>query len=93
MSKALMPYVGAAAAVVAMALYANHLQQAQAADAPTDTPAVKVASSQLRYPTGSPQLDYLNIAAVQAEVPPVMEPLPARLTFNEDHTEIGRAHV
>ena len=47
---------------------------------------VRHVPGQLRFEPGSPQLAYLSIAAAQASTPPVMEPLPARITFDEDHT-------
>lgn len=86
MNKALLPYVGAGALVALMAVYASHLQNAQAADAPPSTPDIKVAVNQLKYPPGSPQLAYLHIDTLHAEAPPVLEPLPGRITLDEDHT-------
>ncbi|MCH8180416.1 MAG: efflux RND transporter periplasmic adaptor subunit [Proteobacteria bacterium] len=49
-------------------------------------PAVQAAPGELRYAAGSPQLAYLSVQAVSAAVPPLMEPLPARLVADEDHT-------
>ena len=71
---------------IAAAVAAIQWRPAQA-DAPTSAPAtVHVGPNQLRYPTGSPQLAYLSIQPVKAEVPPLLDPLPARIAFDEDHT-------
>ncbi len=83
----LIPYLGAVAAAVLLAAYAGHLQGANAVE-PNEaaTPSVRTSPNQLRYPAGASQLAYLTIQAVRSEVPPVMEPLPARIAFDEDHT-------
>lgn len=81
----LFPYLPAAVVVVALAVYASHWQHAQADEAPAGAETTHVAPDQLRYPPGSPQLAYLDIEAVKAATPPVMEPLPARITYDEDH--------
>lgn len=78
------PYLPAAIVVVLLAVYASHLQRAQADDA-VAAETTRIAPNQLRYPPGSPQLAYLNIQPVKAMVPPVIEPLPARITYDEDH--------
>ncbi|HET8870225.1 MAG TPA: efflux RND transporter periplasmic adaptor subunit, partial [Aquabacterium sp.] len=46
----------------------------------------KVAPNQIRYSEGSAQLAYLDIKPVSRQRPPLTEPVPARLTFDEDHT-------
>ncbi len=79
------PYLPAAVVVLLLAVYASHLQRAQADDAVAAAETTRTAPNQLRYPPGAPQLAYLNIEAVKAMVPPVIEPLPARITFDEDH--------
>lgn len=81
----LFPYVPAAVVVILLAVYASHLQHAQADEAPTAGETTRIANDQLRYPPGSAQLAYLNIEAVKAVTPPIIEPLPARITFDEDH--------
>lgn len=48
--------------------------------------ATKVAPNQIRYGEGSPQLAYLDIQPVSMQRPPLTEAVPARLTFDEDHT-------
>ena len=72
-----------------LAVYASHLSRAHA-DEPSGAmmaeTQVRHVPGQLRFEPGSPQLAYLSIAAAQASTPPVMEPLPARITFDEDHT-------
>lgn len=81
----LFPYMPAAVVVVLLAVYASHLQHAQADDTVAAAETTRTAPNQLRYPPGAPQLAYLNIEAVKATTPPVIEPLPARITFDEDH--------
>jgi len=81
----LFPYLPAAVVVVLLAVYASHLQRAQADDAAATVETTHTAPNQLRYPPGAPQLAYLNIEVVKAIAPPVIEPLPARITFDEDH--------
>ena len=60
--------------------------QAQAQDNVQASATTRVANNQLRYPLGSPQLAYLDVQVATASVPPVLEPIPARITFDEDHT-------
>lgn len=81
----LFPYLPATVVVVLLAVYASHLQRAQADDSVAMADSTHTAPNQLRYPPNAPQLAYLNIEAVRAMVPPVIEPLPARITFDEDH--------
>lgn len=74
-------------AVLCIALgYAAPWRHAQAEASVSLTSSTHVAPNQLRYPPGSPQLAYLDIRSVSAQVPPVMDPIPARITFDEDHT-------
>jgi cobalt-zinc-cadmium efflux system membrane fusion protein len=56
------------------------------ADEPMAASTTRMAPNQLRYPSGSPQLAYLAIESLAALPPPVMEPLPARIVVDEDHT-------
>ncbi|WP_375184261.1 efflux RND transporter periplasmic adaptor subunit [Aquabacterium sp.] len=85
MNRTFLMYAGAAAAVVALAVVSSRFAPAdvEAVAAPT---TIRVAADQLRYPPGSQQLAYLSIQAVTASVPPLVEPLPARLVPDEDHT-------
>ncbi len=57
-----------------------------AEEAHASAPLTHLAPNVLSYPVGSAQLAYLAIAPVLASVPPVTEPLPARLVFDENHT-------
>lgn len=58
-------------------------RESVAAPAPAATP---VAPNQLRYPGGSPQLAFLSIRPT-AETPlPALEPVPARLAYDENRT-------
>lgn len=86
MKTTFLPYLTAGAVVVGVAFYASHLQHAQADEAQAEALTTHVAPNQLRYPAGSPQLAYLAIQSVAAEVPPLLEPLPARIALDEDHT-------
>lgn len=79
--------LGVGLGVLAMAWYGVHAHRAQAQEpAHVLVAATKAAPGELRYPPGSPQLAYLDIQPVRAVVPPLMEPLPARLAADEDHT-------
>jgi cobalt-zinc-cadmium efflux system membrane fusion protein len=75
-----------AVALAGLALYASHGPRAQADEPNVQPDMTHVAPNQLRYRPGAPQLAYLVIEAVKAQVAPVIEPLPARITFDEDHT-------
>lgn len=87
MKQALVPYLSSFIVAAALAAYASYWSHARA-DEPVASAAqtAHAEPNQLRYKPGSPQLAYLSIEAVELRVPPVMEPLPARLTFDEDHT-------
>lgn len=76
--------LGLAAAVSAYGI-AQHMASATEA-AKATPPAVQSAPGELRYAPGSPQLAYLSLQPVSSTVPPLMEPLPARLVSDEDHT-------
>ncbi len=86
MNTSFLTYLFGGVAIVVLAVYASHMQHAQADEAVAPSETTHVASNQLRYSPGSPQLAYLAITEVKADVPPVMEPLPSRITFDEDHT-------
>lgn len=86
MTQHALPTLTAIVVAIVAAVAATQWRPAQA-DAPTPAPAtVHVGPNQLRYPPGSPQLAYLTIQTVKAEVPPLLDPLPARIAFDEDHT-------
>jgi len=80
------PYISSGVVVALLALYASHWPHAQADESPAASDTTRVGPNQLRYRPGSPQLAYLSIEPVKAVAPPVMEPLAARITFDEDHT-------
>jgi membrane fusion protein, heavy metal efflux system len=71
--------------VVGMSAYAIHWH-AHADEPVVAAATTHVAPNQLRYPPGSPQLAYLAIDTVKAVAPPLTDPLPARIAFDEDHT-------
>lgn len=52
----------------------------------TAMPAVARDHNLLRFPPGAPQLAYLRIAAIEAIPEPATDPLPARITYDEDVT-------
>lgn len=58
----------------------------EAQGAQNTLPSTRLAPNILRYPVGSSQLAFLAIAPLQASVPPVTDPLPARLVFDENRT-------
>ena len=47
---------------------------------------VRAAVDRLRYPGGAPQLAFLQIQPAVAVPEPTLEPLPARLAYDENHT-------
>lgn len=65
---------------------ARHTTQAEAKATEPTAPRHVLSASQLHYDAGSPQLAALHILAVHLEAPPVVDPLPGRIAFDEDHT-------
>lgn len=61
-------------------------RESQAASAPMQSGAARLAPNELRYPPGSSQLAFLAIRAAEAVPLPALEPLPARLAYDENHT-------
>lgn len=53
--------------------------------APAQAP-VRVGADALTYPAGAPQLAYLDIRPVMATAVPLLDGLPARIAYDEDHT-------
>jgi cobalt-zinc-cadmium efflux system membrane fusion protein len=87
MNKTFQLYAGAAAAVVGLAVAASRFAPDQAEpETPVASATTRIAPDQLRYPPGSPQLAHLAIQPVKRSIPPLVEPLPARLVPDEDHT-------
>ncbi len=76
----------AAASLAAFTIYATQAHGVPNEEAHAKAPVLQSAANVLRYPVGSTQLAYLAIAPVKSSVPPVTEPLPARLVFDENHT-------
>ncbi len=76
----------AGAAIVAAVVFVTRAHGLPAEEAHASAPLTHLAPNVLRYPVGSAQLAYLAITPVQASVPAVTGPLPARLVFDENHT-------
>ncbi len=76
----------AAAALAAAGLLVSRAHGVPAEEAHSAVPSTRLAPNVLRYPVGSSQLAFLAIAPLQASVPPVTDPLPARLVFDENRT-------
>lgn len=76
----------AAAALIAAVIHATQAHGLPSDEAHNNGPLVHMATNVLRYPVGSTQLAYLAISPVKTSVPPLTEPLPARLVFDENHT-------
>lgn len=82
-----LPYLSSIVVAALLAVYANHLSHAAPAEeAPAASDITRIAPNELRYRPGSPQLAYLAIDTVKPQAPPALEPVPARITFDEDHT-------
>ena len=54
--------------------------------APPAPGPVRAAVDRLRYPSGAPQLAFLRIQPAVQVPEPTLEPLPARLAYDENHT-------
>ncbi|MGC4062282.1 MAG: efflux RND transporter periplasmic adaptor subunit [Aquabacterium sp.] len=81
------PYLSSGVVAALLAVYASHLSHAASTEeAPASSDITRTAPNELRYRPGSPQLAYLAIDTVKPKAPPALEPLPARITFDEDHT-------
>jgi cobalt-zinc-cadmium efflux system membrane fusion protein len=52
---------------------------------PTTTPA-QLNARELRFQTGAPQLSFIKIEAVEALPEPLLDPLSARIAYDENHT-------
>jgi cobalt-zinc-cadmium efflux system membrane fusion protein len=51
-----------------------------------DKPAVQASGNTLRYPPDAPQLTFLQIKPVAAFPEPLVEPLNARIVYDDNHT-------
>ena len=60
------------------------------AEAPQDRPAeaqgTRLNPGVLRYPQGAPQLSFIEVKAVEAMPEPLLDPLNARVAYDENHT-------
>ena len=63
-------------------------QKFHAADhpAPAERPAAQASADTLKYPVDAPQLTFLQIKPVQAFPEPLVEPLNARIVYDDNHT-------
>ena len=63
-------------------------QQFYAADrtAPVEQPSSRVAGDTLTYPVDAPQLTFLRIMPVKAFPEPLVEPLNARIVYDDNHS-------
>ncbi len=77
-----------AIAVIAAGAYIAYTRHAgqQAAEQPAAAPPEAAGPKLLRFPPGSPQLSYIRTWQVLASREPVLEPLNARLTYDESAT-------
>lgn len=53
---------------------------------PKPTAPVQQGSRELRFPAGSPQLNFIKTVAVEALPEPLLDPLSARVAYDENHT-------
>lgn len=63
-------------------------QRYQTVDHPAiaEQPAAQGSADTLKYPVDAPQLTFLQIKAVQAFPEPLVEPLNARIVYDDNHT-------
>jgi cobalt-zinc-cadmium efflux system membrane fusion protein len=78
----------ATAAIVAVALWRarNGAEESGARPRPAQTAAAQLGPQTLRFPPGAPQLAYIKIEAVLALPEPLLEPLNARIAYDENRT-------
>lgn len=74
-----------AATLLAGSLYFIFRAEPQPAAAKSAS-AVKTAADRLHYPPGAPQLAFLDIQQAAQMPLPVLDPLPARIAYDEDAT-------
>ena len=72
-------------AVLACGFFLKERESAPSA-AKSEQPATVLASGQLRFPSGAPQLAALKISAAEEAPVPLAEPLSGRITYNENVT-------
>ena len=73
-------------AVLAAGGVAYFHQSAPEDRAPTTADADKPRPTEVRFPSGAPQLSYIRVEAVVAHPEPLIDPLTARIAYDENHT-------
>lgn len=63
-----------------------HKLHAAAQPAAVVQPALQVSGNTLKYPLDAPQLTFLKIQTVEAFPEPLVEPLNARIVYDDNHT-------
>ncbi len=64
----------------------GRLAESGAGDKPPPTAPVQSSRTELRYPAGAPQLDYIRSEPARAYPEPLIEPLNGRVAYDESHT-------
>ncbi len=72
-------------AIAGLLIYFYAVPQSRQEKAPPAAPA-QLNPRQLRFAAGAPQLDYLKIAPVEVLPEPLLDPLGARIVYDENHT-------
>jgi membrane fusion protein, heavy metal efflux system len=79
---------GVAATVIALAGYTFYTQPPHREVAQPNPAAAPAAKTQeLRYPEGAPQLSFLKTETVAAYPEPLLDPLNARIAYDENYTQ------
>jgi cobalt-zinc-cadmium efflux system membrane fusion protein len=78
--------LAAAAVIAGLAGYAYWSQRPAPAPEAAQAGPVRLAADHLRYAPGAPQLAFLKIQPAREVMEPTLEPLPARLAYDENRT-------
>lgn len=75
-----------ASIVAAAAWFVPHMAADKAEPRPEPTAAAASNGNTLRFPAGAPQLAFLKVQSVELAPEPLVEALPGRLAYDENHT-------
>ncbi len=70
---------------VSAGLYYQYAGRAVETKPQAATPA-QINARELRFPAGAPQLSFIKVEAVEALPEPLLDPLSARIAYDENHT-------
>jgi cobalt-zinc-cadmium efflux system membrane fusion protein len=77
----------AAGGLIAAAVWVYYQYAGRAGDAkPQAATPAQLNARELRFPAGAPQLNFIKVEAVEALPEPLLDPLSARIAYDENHT-------